>query len=111
MNKIVGSPEQAVADIPDGATVAIAGFGVAHRFATALICALRDQQTKERGATRCGIGSGDSWGGQRPRAACYVATDGGRDAATTRGARSCWLCSWRRTRCSPQPYSFTSTTM
>ena len=42
MNKIVGSPEQAVADIPDGATVAIAGFGVAHRFATALICALRD---------------------------------------------------------------------
>ena len=34
MNKIVASPEQAVADIPDGATVAIAGFGVAHRFAT-----------------------------------------------------------------------------
>jgi acyl CoA:acetate/3-ketoacid CoA transferase alpha subunit len=47
MNKIVASPEQAVADIPDGATVAIAGFGVAHRFATSLICALRDQRTKE----------------------------------------------------------------
>src|SRR5262249_19717706 len=47
MNKIVASPEQAVADIPNGATVAIAGFGVAHRFATALICALRDQGTKE----------------------------------------------------------------
>src|SRR5258706_5604278 len=47
MNKIVASPEQAVADIPDGATVAIAGFGVAHRFATALICALRDQHTKD----------------------------------------------------------------
>ena len=47
MNKIVASPEQAVADIPDGATVAIAGFGVAHRFATALICALRDQKTKD----------------------------------------------------------------
>src|SRR5215471_7352502 len=46
MNKIVASPEQAVRDIPDGATVAIAGFGVAHRFATALICALRDQNTK-----------------------------------------------------------------
>jgi hypothetical protein len=44
-------------------------------------------------ALSCGIGSGGSWGGQRPRAACYVATDGGRDAATTRGARSCWLCS------------------
>src|ERR671919_3158211 len=47
MNKIVASPEQAVADISDGATVAIAGFGVAHRFATALICALRDQKTKD----------------------------------------------------------------
>ena len=47
MNKIVASPEQAVADIADGATVAIAGFGVAHRFATSLICALRDQRTKE----------------------------------------------------------------
>ena len=44
MNKIVSSPEQAVADIADGATVAIAGFGVAHRFATSLICALRDQR-------------------------------------------------------------------
>jgi acyl CoA:acetate/3-ketoacid CoA transferase len=47
MNKIVSSPEQAVVDIADGATVAIAGFGVAHRFATSLICALRDQRTKE----------------------------------------------------------------
>jgi 3-oxoacid CoA-transferase len=47
MNKIFASPEQAVADIPDGATVAIAGFGVAHRFATALICTLRDQRTKD----------------------------------------------------------------
>ena len=47
MNKIFASPEQAVADIADGATVAIAGFGVAHRFATSLICALRDQRTKE----------------------------------------------------------------
>src|SRR5262244_820401 len=47
MNKVVASPAQAVADIPAGATVAIAGFGVAHRFATSLICALRDQGTKE----------------------------------------------------------------
>ena len=34
MDKIVASPEQDVADIADGSTVAIAGFGVAHRFAT-----------------------------------------------------------------------------
>ena len=46
MDKVVASPEQAVADIPDGATVAIAGFGVAHRFATSLICALRDRGTR-----------------------------------------------------------------
>src|SRR5262245_62973352 len=47
MNKIIGSPQQAVADIPDGSTVAIAGFSVGHRFATSLICALRDQKTKD----------------------------------------------------------------
>src|SRR3990167_8785786 len=47
MDKVYASPEQAIADIPDGATIAIAGFGVAHRFATSLILALRDQGTKE----------------------------------------------------------------
>lgn len=46
MNKVFASPEQAIADIPDGATIAIAGFGVAHRFATSLIIALRDKGTK-----------------------------------------------------------------
>jgi 3-oxoacid CoA-transferase len=46
MDKTVASPELAVADIPDGATVAIAGFGVAHRFANSLILALRDKGTK-----------------------------------------------------------------
>jgi hypothetical protein len=39
--------QQTVADIPDGATAAIACFGVADRFATSLICALREQRTKE----------------------------------------------------------------
>lgn len=46
MDKIYSSPQDAIADIPDGATIAIAGFGVAHRFATSLIIALRDQGTK-----------------------------------------------------------------
>jgi 3-oxoacid CoA-transferase len=47
MDKVVASPEEAVADVNNGATVAIAGFGVAHRFATSLILALRDKGTKE----------------------------------------------------------------
>jgi 3-oxoacid CoA-transferase len=46
MNKVVESPEKAVADIPDGATIAIAGFSVGHRFATSLILALRERGTK-----------------------------------------------------------------
>jgi 3-oxoacid CoA-transferase len=47
MNKVFASPEQAVADIGDGATIAIAGFSVGHRFATSLILALREKGTKD----------------------------------------------------------------
>jgi len=46
MNKVIDSPREAIADIPDGATIAIAGFSVGHRFATSLIIALRDQGTR-----------------------------------------------------------------
>ena len=45
MDKTVASPQLAIADIQDGATVAIAGFGIGHRFATSLIIALRDKVT------------------------------------------------------------------
>src|SRR3954471_22457655 len=47
MDKSVATPEQAIADIKDGATIAIAGFSVGHRFATSLLRALRDKGTKE----------------------------------------------------------------
>ncbi|MGH6690191.1 MAG: 3-oxoacid CoA-transferase [Gammaproteobacteria bacterium] len=47
MDKVVGSPEEAVADVSNGATIAIAGFSVGHRFATSLILALRDKGTKD----------------------------------------------------------------
>src|SRR5678815_2781467 len=46
MDKAIDTPQQAIADIPDGATIAIAGFSVGHRFATSLILALRDKGTK-----------------------------------------------------------------
>ena len=47
MNKVADTVEAAVADIPRGATVAIAGFGIGHRFANGLIKALREQGTKD----------------------------------------------------------------
>ncbi len=46
MDKVVASPEQAIADITEGASVAIAGFGLAHRFPNSLIFALRDKGTR-----------------------------------------------------------------
>ena len=47
MDKVFASPEHATADIPDGATIAIAGFGVAHRFANSLILAVREKGIKQ----------------------------------------------------------------
>jgi len=47
MDKVVASAEQALADISDGAIVAISGFGLAHRFPNSLIFALRDKGTRD----------------------------------------------------------------
>ena len=46
MDKVVSSPAAAVDDIADGATVGIAGFGVAHRFPSSLVTALRDKAVR-----------------------------------------------------------------
>ncbi|WP_205857724.1 CoA transferase subunit A, partial [Phytoactinopolyspora endophytica] len=43
MDKVYDSPAEAVADVPDGARVAVAGFGITHRFPSSLVVALRDQ--------------------------------------------------------------------
>ncbi|MGE5286211.1 MAG: 3-oxoacid CoA-transferase [Micromonosporaceae bacterium] len=43
MNKVVGSPAEAVRDVGDGASIGIAGFGVAHRFPSSLITALHEK--------------------------------------------------------------------
>lgn len=42
MDKVFDSAQAAVADVPDGASVSIAGFGITHRFPATLITALRD---------------------------------------------------------------------
>jgi 3-oxoacid CoA-transferase len=47
MDKVVASAAQAIADIQAGASVAIAGFGLAHRFPNNLIFALRDKGTTD----------------------------------------------------------------
>jgi 3-oxoacid CoA-transferase len=42
VDKVFDSAQAAVADVPDGASVSIAGFGITHRFPATLITALRD---------------------------------------------------------------------
>jgi len=46
MTKVLLSPAAAVQDISDGASIGIAGFGVAHRFPSSLITALHDRGVK-----------------------------------------------------------------
>lgn len=46
MDKVFASAVEAIADLPDGATVALGGFSVGHRFALGLITALRDRGSK-----------------------------------------------------------------
>ena len=43
MSKVMASAAEAVADIEDGASLGIAGFGVSHRYPSTLITALRDK--------------------------------------------------------------------
>ncbi len=47
MDKVVASPDEAVADIPDGATLAITGFGRWHRFPRSLTAAVADKGVRD----------------------------------------------------------------
>ncbi len=47
INKVVSSAAEAVADIPDGATILVGGFGVIQGWPTSLLTALRDQGTRD----------------------------------------------------------------
>ena len=60
INKVVGSAAEAVADIPDGASLAVGGFGLCGIRAT-LIDALHAQGTAELEtvSNNCGV---DDWG-------------------------------------------------
>ena len=47
MDKVFASAKEALADLPDGATVAVAGFGLGHRFPNTLIRELREKGTRQ----------------------------------------------------------------
>jgi 3-oxoacid CoA-transferase len=59
MTKIFSSPEAAVADIPDGASVAIAGFGVGHSYPNSLVIALKDQGARDLCVVANSLGAGE----------------------------------------------------
>lgn len=56
-DKVLTDAAEAVADIPDGASVAIAGFGLSHRFPSTLLEALRDQGASDLTVCCNGLGS------------------------------------------------------
>lgn len=58
INKIYPSPAAAVADVPDGASVAIAGFGLTHSFPSSLTVALREQGAKDLYIVANSLGEG-----------------------------------------------------
>ncbi|WP_426191382.1 3-oxoacid CoA-transferase [Massilia sp. DWR3-1-1] len=59
MTKIFTSAEAAVADIPDGASVAIAGFGVGHSYPNSLVIALKEQGARRLCLVANSLGAGE----------------------------------------------------
>ncbi|MGH3242528.1 MAG: 3-oxoacid CoA-transferase [Spirillospora sp.] len=58
INKVYESPQAAVADVPDGASVSIAGFGKTHSFPTSLTVALREQGARQLCLVANSLGEG-----------------------------------------------------
>ncbi|MBO0893259.1 MAG: CoA transferase subunit A, partial [Acidimicrobiales bacterium] len=56
MDKLVASPAEAVADIKDGSSVAVGGFGLSHRFPSSLIVALKEHGAKNLCVVCNGLG-------------------------------------------------------
>jgi 3-oxoacid CoA-transferase len=61
MNKIFSSPEAAVADIPDGATIAIASFGVGHSSPGSLVVALKNHGARNLCIVGNSLGAGGDY--------------------------------------------------
>jgi 3-oxoacid CoA-transferase len=61
MNKIFPSPEAAVADIPDGATIAIASFGVGHSNPGSLVVALKNHGASDLCIVGNSLGAGGEY--------------------------------------------------
>src|SRR4051812_14126934 len=58
INKIVASTTEAVSDVPDGAIIAIAGFGLQHSFPSSLTVALRQHGAKRLTIVANSLGEG-----------------------------------------------------
>jgi 3-oxoacid CoA-transferase len=57
MNKVLASPAEAVADVRDGSTIGIAGFGIGHRAPNSLVEALGQQGAKDLHIVSNGLNS------------------------------------------------------
>ena len=57
MNKVWGSPEDALADLQDGASIAVSGFGTSYGFACSLLVAARDKGVRNLTLVSNGLGA------------------------------------------------------
>ena len=57
MDKVCASPEAAVADLQDGASIAVSGFGTSYGFACSLLVAARDKGVKNLTLVSNGLGA------------------------------------------------------
>ncbi|MBV9579474.1 MAG: 3-oxoacid CoA-transferase subunit A [Chloroflexi bacterium] len=57
MDKVCASPEEALADLHDGASIAVSGFGTSYGFACSLLVAARDKGVKNLTLVSNGLGA------------------------------------------------------
>src|SRR4030081_2246137 len=57
MDKVCASPEAALADLTDGASIAVSGFGTSYGFACSLLVAARDKGVKNLTLVSNGLGA------------------------------------------------------